>query len=238
MAYLLISEHVIKTRAWKGLSAWAQPRHTQWCTLFLQRQEPDSTAFISADWLFSASNHFTNGRAWLYSTFLKIKQNPTQTHPFLLKVSPKFSKALKQNQFGFYCSAKMKHFGKTFAHTHTHTPTPFWSTLAVVLQPSAEELSPLLFKTASGTLALVKIILHARSSVRVHPPACLPHQVRVQQVRQHGDTTCGVSSSFPLPTAIPHTELVLPLHSTPWNIMSVHHSAGSAVFLRFKQMSN
>lgn len=88
----------------------------------------------------------------------------------------------------------------------------------MVLQPSAEELSPLQFETASGALPLVKIKLHARSAVGAClPPACLPHQVRVQQ-RQHGDTTCGVSSNLPLPTAIPPVELVLPLHSTPWNI--------------------
>lgn len=89
---------VIKTRAWKGLSAWAQRKHTQWFTLFLQRPEPDSTLFISADWLFSAPNYFTNGsEVLLYSTFqkiLKIKQNSTQTHLFLLKASPQNSAKL------------------------------------------------------------------------------------------------------------------------------------------------
>lgn len=86
----------------------------------------------------------------------------------------------------------MKHLEKTFTHAHMHSP--FWSVLAVVLQPPDEELFPLQFKAASGALALVKFILHESSAVGVHLPASLPHQVKVQQ-RQHGDTTCGVSST-------------------------------------------
>lgn len=226
MAYLLISEHVVKSRAWKGLSVWAQPRHAQWCILFLQRQEPDSTLLINADWIFSAWNYFTNGRIWLYSTFQKIrkiKQNPTQTHPFLLKASPRNSaKFWSKINLAFIVQQKWSIEGKHLnIHTHPFLISPNLS------QPSAEELSPWQFKTVSGPLALVKIVLHARRAVGDHLPARLPHQVRVQE-RQHGDTTCGVSSSLPLPTAIPQAELVLPLCSTPWNTRLVHHSAGSA----------
>lgn len=145
-----------------------------------------------------------SGCTVLFKKLEKFKKpHPNTSFPLESKLT-KFSKALKQNQLGFYCSAKMEHLGKTFTHTHPFLVSPS------LLQLSAEEHSALQFKTASGELALVKILLHTRGAVELHPPSGMsssPGQGAAeaawrhnlwglqQPPTAHSDPTCRVGAS-------------------------------------------
>lgn len=125
----------------------------------------------------------------------------------------------------------MVYLGRTFT-------LPFWSVLALVLRSSGEVLTPLRFERDSWALALMKLY-----SLRgVLWGFIFPQVLLIRSGHSRGSVETPPVAS---PAASHHPQgshmqriSVFPLRSTPWEITSVHHSAGSAVFPAVNRCQN